>query len=398
VEGVDLKVDVFEWRSFSEKGPRGCNRCAGILSASFLRNLKEFLGLSIPEDVVQNHITSYHLHSPYGSIRIDTPEPEAEIMSVFRGGGPLYSPEEELKSFDGFLMAQALQQGANHLQHRVQRVEVLPRPTVFLDHDKMEYDLVVLASGLNTGTVNIVGLPYSPPPTLPMSQDELAATEPDVQEYFGKSVHAVLLPHSDLVFGTLVPKGRFINVSLLGKSGPPDLETFLENPLAREILPFHYNRACGCRPRISVGIASNYCGDGFVAVGDAAVSRLYKDGIGSALLTAREAARTAVYHGVSRDAFARHYIPLCHRIHQNNRLGKRLFAVHHRAKDFASFFRATSRLIQSEGSLKVSEHVFSRILWGMFTGSYAYKEIWEMSKRPRTLLRLASGYIQEALK
>lgn len=389
---MDLEVDLFEWRSFSDRGPKGCNRCAGILSASLLRNLGE-LDINVPEEVIRAHIASYHLHSPFGVIDIPNPDPGAEILSVFRGGGPLSNAQGSLPSFDGFLLDCALRRGARLVHERVLRVDVERRPRVFLEDGPRGYDLLVLANGLNSGAIQIAGLPYRPPATLAMSQDELHCRKEDIAQYFGSSVRAFLLPHTGLIFASVVPKGEFLNVSLLARGGPPDLDGFLEHDLVKEALPFPYKRSCGCRPRICVGRAANYYGDGFVAIGDAAVSRLYKDGIGSALLSARQAALTAIRYGTSRHDFASHYAPFCRALHNDNRMGRIIFAVHNRTKDSRRFFRVQARLINAEGSLPFTGQVFRKVLWGMFTGSYTYRQILGMASNPKVVARVAREYL-----
>ena len=66
---------------------------------------------------------------------------------------------------------------------------------------------------------------------------------------------------------------------------------------------------CGCTPRIAVRPARQFFGPRWVAVGDASVVRLYKDGIGSAFYTAQRAMTTAVEQGISQRAFAAAYAP-----------------------------------------------------------------------------------------
>ncbi|MBI2854923.1 MAG: hypothetical protein HYX87_08410 [Chloroflexi bacterium] len=400
-QGMRLHVDIYEWRSFSDPGPKGCNRCAGILSAKMLKNLHE-LGLEIPEYVARSHIASYHLHSPFGVIDIQNPDPGADILSVFRGGGPLHNSGPDIRSFDGFLLDRALDRGARLVKRRVRQVNTTATTSIVLGSDNgssesrdepVEYELIVLATGLNGGGVRVVGLPYSPAPTLTLSQDELFARPEDIQDCFGNSVRVFLVPHSDIVFASLVPKGNFVNVSLLGRHGPPNVEAFLKNEMVRTIMPFPYKRSCGCHPRISVGSASGYYGDGVVAVGDAAVTRLYKDGIGSALLTAREAAYVAVYHGVSRDTFRTYYSPFCRGIEHDNRMGRAIFAAHYRGKSSRAFFRANANLVRSERCEVARDPVFTRILWGILTGSYTYGEIWRMATRMQTILRLAGAFM-----
>ena len=56
------------------------------------------------------------------------------------------------------------------------------------------------------------------------------------------------------------------------------------------------------------------------------MTRLYKNGIGTALVTARQAAKTAVLRGITGDHFEQYYAPVCRRLHRDNRIGRFLFA------------------------------------------------------------------------
>ncbi|MFQ5827521.1 MAG: FAD-dependent oxidoreductase, partial [Dehalococcoidia bacterium] len=219
----------------------------------------------------------------------------------------------------------------------------------------------------------------------------------DIQAAFGDRVKVLLLPHSDLIFGTLVPKGSFINVSLLSRTGSPSLNEFLSHPLVKRALPFPYERACGCRPLISVGKAQNPIGDGFVAVGDAVVTRLYKDGIGAALLTAQKAAHTAVHFGTTAQAFRRHYLPLLRDLDQDNTYGRLLFSLHRRLRDSPAFSRAQARLLAQERG-HPGLRPYHKALWGMFTGSYSYGEILRTALRPAFLTRLVLEAARQRLK
>ena len=210
--------------------------------------------------------------------------------------------------------------------------------------------------------------------------------------------HAFLIPHSGLIFGTLVPKGQFINVSVLSSaSHPVSVTDFLKYDIVQEVLPKQYQRACGCQPQAAVGYALNYYADRFVAVGDAVVSRLYKDGIGSSLLTAREAARTAVYHGLSRQDFARYYQPICNSIDRDNRWGRMLFSVNNRIKDLRTFVLAQQRLMGNEQNNIKGLQPFTKAAWGMLTGSYSYRSIAGMTGRPASLARLSLALFWECI-
>ncbi len=392
--GISPVLTIYEPKRFSEGGPRACNRSAGILSASFLDGLRE-ASVELPETVIQSRISGYRLHSPFGMVPLANPEPEDVPVVVFRGGGPLHGQGEPVESFDGYLLGLARGAGAEVISKRVEEVRVRPHPAVVVDGSAVEYDLVVLACGINSASPRVSGSAYEEPETCLMVQDELHAGRDVVQSRMAGTVHIFFVPGSSLVFGSLVPKGAFINVSLLADGcEPPSVDEFLENELVKRVLNFPYLRCCGCRGKAGVGMALNPADDGFVAIGDASVSRLYKDGIGSALRTARQAAHTAVFDGISREAFRRHYLPLCRDIDRDNRFGSVLFRFHRWVKDSPSFLKAQARLIAAEQLSHDAYRPYSHVIWGMFTGSYDYRRIMSMALAPGSLVKLAAAMIR----
>lgn len=386
--GIRPEVTIYQERNFDELGPAGCKGCAGILSMSFLRNLDE-LGLRLPDEIIQARVENYAVHSPYSSISISNPEQGMEIVSIYRGGGPRISHYEKHISFDGWLLKQAQAQGVRVETQRVSGVSLEHGAVVEVAGSSLEYDLVVLATGVNTKPITIAGLDYVPPKKRTMALVELYAGTDEVQSRLGSVAHAFLIPKSGLIFGTLVPKGPFINVSLLSTSeSPVSVDDFLKHEIVQKILPGQYQRACSCQPRAIVSSACNYYTSGFVAVGAAAVSRLYKDGIGSSLLTAREAARTVVHHGISRQDFGRYYHPFYRAISRDNLWGRVLFSVNDRTKDSRAFFLAQHRLIGDEQSNMRGPQPFTRAAWGMFSGNYSYTSIARMIFNPASLFKL----------
>ena len=390
------EITIYQQRNFNQLGPKGCKGCAGILSIPLLRNLGE-LNLSIPEEIIQNEIEHYAVHSPYTSISISNPEKGIEIASVYRGGGSRISHYENPISFDGWLLKQAQRQGANVENRWVSDVHLGDEAGVKVAGKKLRYDLVVLASGVNTRPIPIHGLNYVPPKTKRMAMGELYAGTAQVQSRLGHVAHVFLIPHSGLIFGTLVPKGPLINVSVLSNSKcPVSVTDFLRQDIVRSMLPDHYKSACGCRPRAAISSARNYYADRFVAIGDAAVSRLYKDGIGSALLTAREAARIITYHGLSRHDFERYYHPLCSSIDRDNRWGRLLFWINNKAKDSRAFLLAQHRLVGDEQDNVRGPQPFTKAAWGMFSGTYNYGNIAGMVFGPASLTKLSWALFKES--
>lgn len=391
-----LVIHIYEPRDFSQAGPHGCNQCAGILSSSMLRNIKE-LEIDIPTSVIQSRITSYRLISHFGEMVVHNPE-TGDIFSVFRGGGPLKHPLGAQASFDYFLLEEATKRGAEVIKEKVNGFQSRPEPAILIEEKFIPYDLVVLAAGVESGKIMAIGSKYIPPVTQLMSQDELYVPDQGGQ-MLGSTVPAFLLPDPDFVFGTMVPKGNFINISLLSRAKrPPKISAFLQEEQVKKILSFGFERSCGCSPRISIKESQNFFDYNFVAVGDSSVTRLYKDGIGSALLTARQAAHTAVFHGISRRYFRKYYYPLCRSLIIDNRIGYLIFGLQERLKRSPAFFSAYSSLISEEWLKKGENHPFSLILWGMFTGSYSYKRIILTAFSPRVFLRLLYRILSERKK
>ncbi|MFH1626345.1 MAG: FAD-dependent oxidoreductase, partial [Pseudomonadota bacterium] len=385
--GICPEIDIYERKSFTRRGPPGCNHCAGVLSSQLLHDLTE-LQLELPESIIQTRISAYRVHSPFGIMDIPNLGPETQIFSVFRGGGPADISVGEGISFDDFLLGRAQDRGANVVHGIVDSIEVSPRLSLAVGGENAPYDLIVLAVGVTAKRFPIAGWDYVPPKIQSMVAAEIHVGTEAVEKITGSVGHVFLFPKTPLMFGMLVPKGECINVSLLGTKGTvPDLREFLNNELVRCFLPPDYKLVCGCKPKINVGPAENPYADGFVAIGDAYVSRLYKDGIGSALRTARCAADTAVHKGISRKAFADHYGPLGRIIHRDNRRGHLLFDIHYHTKNSETFYLAHSRLVASEWSRPPTRRPFNQVVWGIFTGSDPYTRIMAMTLNPMALVR-----------
>lgn len=395
--GIHPDITVYQQRDFDNPGPKGCKGCAGILSASLIRNMSQ-LGMELPAEIVQDRIARYALHSPYTTITISQPEEGVEVASVFRGGGPSVSRYDNPASFDGWLLRHVQSHGINVEYQSVTGVYLGREARVEVAGKKLQYDLIVLASGINTKPLPIRGLDYIPPKTQLMAQAELYAGADEVESHLGNVAHVFLLPHSGIVFGTLVPKGPSIHVSVLSsRKHPVSVTDFLTHDIVRNALPDHYERTCACKPRAVVGYAINYYTDRFVAVGDATVTRLYKDGIGSSLLTAREAARTVACHGLSRQDFKHHYRPFCKAIDRDNQWGHLLFSLHSRTKDSRAFLLAQHRQISDEQHNTRRPQPFTKIVWGMFTGGYSYGRMSRMVFEPITLIKFSRSFTREIL-
>ena len=390
--GLRLEVLVFEPRDYGRPGRTSCKGCAGILSANMVRSL-DSLGLDLPKGIVQAELRAYVLHV-YGQVTsIEQPNPRRQILSVYRGAGPHHHQGEPLTSFDGYLLSQAIAHGAQRIHHRVHSVEWNDGPMVKTAQESYRADLVVLATGVNGHVPLSPAFGYRSPKTSVMVQDEILRPDnwPDykVAGFFGQP--------PGLAFGAMVPKGHYLNVSLLVQDAAMDtVGSFYlaQDQALGRLFAKPPESLCRCAARIAVGPAQAYFGDRWVAVGDAAVSRLYKDGIYSAFLTAGTAMRAAVERGIAREDFARAYVPFCQRLASDNAYGKLLFDLSLRAMQNSLLARACVERIRAEANLEVSRRTFSRLMWGMVTGDESYRDLFWLVLNPRTMTQFVREIIR----
>ncbi len=393
--GLSLDLTIFERKDLSAAGPRGCNMCAGVLSRRTLDGLAA-LQIALPPEIVRARIQTYQLHWGGHSIAIDPPDATRQVLSVYRGGGPRHSAAAATAGFDEFLLRQVETRGARIVAERVERVIFDPLPRVHTAARAETFDLAVLAVGVNASPPLFQNLGYRPPRAETMAQNEFRLEPGSRQIFLNSTVHVYFEQPRDLIFGALIPKGRFANVSLLGRHfGRDSIEQFLAVPEVAQIVGDHPPLLCGCRPRVAVTPAREYFADRFVAVGDACVTRLYKDGIGSALVTAHAAAETALRHGVSRAAFSAHYAPVCRAVARDNRFGRVVFGLVERSKRNALFMRALGRALRAEADTPHETRVLNQTLWALFTGDANYAEICRMILSPRNMARVGKAILQE---
>ena len=382
-QGKSLEVLIFEPRDFVRPGPMGCNHCAGILSSRLQRGLKN-LSLSLPDEVIQAEIQAYALHFGDEILRVEQPDPEKRILSVFRGGGPRCLLNSPTASLDSYLLSQACARGARHIPHRVRHVKKNQHPVVQTARQEYAADLIVLATGINSRSPLDPEFGYHPPRTDIMAQDEI----PLPAEWPTEEVSVYFRQPQGLIFGALTPKGEYLNVSLLGKGMTLDaINDFFDVQGLVRAFPSPIESLCGCTPRIVVNRAKCYYGDRWVAVGDAAATRLYKDGIGSAFLTSQAAMQVALQRGISKQDFQRGYSPYCQRIANDNRYGKMLFRLWTFVLNTPPVLEAWIGVARAE-TARGSQGIIARILWGMFTGDEDYGELLRLSISPRAINKL----------
>jgi flavin-dependent dehydrogenase len=392
---VRVEIDIYEPRAFATPGPAGCNMCGGIVSETLVQNLA-IEGVNLPPGVVQRGIESYVLHTDVGTARLATPTAEARIGALHRGTGPKDGREKRWESFDHHLQARAIARGAHLVKSRVEKVSLeAGRPHVETKDGKAAtYDLVAVATGVNSPVLKVfeeLGIGFERPRTTKTLIREYYLGEEVINRSLGTSMHVFLLDIPRLEFAAAIPKGDYVTMCLLGEDVDAALvDAFVASPQVRACMPPDWDpaaKSCQCLPAINVrGVTKPYA-DRFVFIGDAGVTRLYKDGIGAAYRTAKAAARTALFEGISEEAFRRRFMPVCTSIARDNLVGKFAFLVTRIARNFRPLRRGMLDMALHEQARPGTPQRMSRVLWDMFSGSAPYADIFLRMLRPAFLGR-----------
>jgi len=389
--GIDIQIDIIEAKDFNCAGPNGCNHCGGIVSESLIQSLSAE-GIVLPSNVIRRGIESYTMHLENGISVIETPLNEQRIASMFRGIGPRGSSGDEQLSFDNYLMELCQKNGANLISGRVVEAENVTDGIILKTKEGIEkkYDLVVGAVGLNPRTFKMfknLSPAFVPPQITKTHICEFHLGEKIIDEYFGNSMHVFLLNLPNIKFGALIPKGNYVTLVLLGSEINKEIvSAFLNAKSVRDCFPNNIDlesvMPCQCYPTINIQGAKSAYGDRIILIGDSSSSKLYKNGIGASYITAKAAAKTAIFEGISENAFKRHYQPVCNNLERDNLVGKFIFMVTTIIQRSLFLKKGLLSMVSNEQKKDNNKRYMSSVLWDTFTGSAPYTDIFKRTLNP----------------
>lgn len=402
--GKRIHLKIFDRKTFTNQGPPGCNMCAGVISETMVQQLAVD-GINIPSTVVQRSVDAYCFHAADGEVYVRSPRLQQRgIATTYRGGGPKGSGGKDIISLDEFMLQKASEEGASVERTVIDEIKLTgDRPTLYSNKKPvMEPDLLVGACGVNAHTVKKfkdLSFGYSPPTTIRCMQTEMELGKEWVNKHFGNAIHVFLLNLPGIKFAAITPKGNYATISLLGKDlNKETVKAFVLHPVVQKMLPEGWklpDKFCHCFPKITISSAQKPYTDRIVMVGDAASTRLYKDGIGSAYVTGKAAAYTIMLYGISEADFAEHYMPTCKGINKDNMVGRFLFTVNDFITGSSLLSRGYFRAVCHEQEDPSGGTPQSEILWDMFTGSRSYTEVFYSTLKPRSQLALVQGIVGE---
>jgi len=402
---INIQITIFNSKDFNQRGPSGCNMSAAVIAGSLHAKLTRD-GIILPDSIIRQEIKGYYFHTEEYGIELYKPDElnKSSIMAVYRGNGPLYSTHTTSHSFDDFLLKHVINQGVSVISEPVLDLKLSSDPdtsaTVIYgksgQRNKMEADLVVGAFGINSNMTNKIenlNFGYIPPKTIRTCQMEIPLDPAFIKSSFRDNIQVFALGIKPFRFASMVPKGNYVTVSLVGSRDltSNDLIDFLNHPTVRKNLPHNWempDKFCMCLPKIVLSHATNPFTDRFVLVGDASISRIFKNGLESAYITSQLAVRAAFENGISSEDFARYYYkPARKLLAMDNKLGTVILAI----SDFITrqnwLVKARLSYVEDKRGTWIANHL-NTLLWNMVTGDAPYHKILIQALHPIFQIKL----------
>lgn len=394
---LEINIDIIEAKEFTCAGIAGCNQCGGVVSESLIQLLSKE-GIILPPEVIRKGIETYTLHLEQGSIVIEAPVDEQKIATMFRGIGPKGCRPNGQKSFDDYLLELCTLKGANIIFDRVTGMERKENSILISTKNNFEkeYDFVVGAVGLGKKTFELFHKlcpSYIFPKTTRTYISEISLDKELINEYFGNSMHVFLLNLPNIKFGALIPKVNYVTLVLLGSDITKEIAgNFINSEPVKKCFPANIDLIstipCQCYPLINIKGAKSAYSDRVVLIGDSSTSKLYKNGIGAAYITAKAAANTAIFKGIAERDFKKHFLPTCNKLERDNNIGKFIFMATTIIQKTAVLKRSMLNVVVNEQQKERHSRKMSSILWDTFTGSAPYKDILVRFLHPAVILSL----------
>jgi flavin-dependent dehydrogenase len=400
---------------------RGCNFCAGVISPR-MNEVLDRLGLVVPDEIIEERIEHVWIQGEWKNFRLRVPG-NMKMYSVFRG----LLPGRRIGDgggFDAFLLGEAVKQGARIMVGEAQAIAygASGKPILTVakpsgERTSLEAGFVTFATGINArlgadyrDDTLLASIKRLNPAFVPSRSRKAFIFELEVgEDYLQRNIHreAHFIEYGsrrlELEHAALLPKGRFLTVAMIGKcvdqavlprNSRQLVYDFLTLPQIARILPDIEAApiACTCAPRMTDITAKSPFGDRFAIIGDAAGSRLNKDGLYSAYVTASQLAHVVLHDGIDQQALAQRYGKAIHWLATDNRFGRMVFGMSRVAFTRPMFSRITYQAFATEQKMRDERRrPLSGVLWKIASGTAEYREVFREMFGYRVVRSLLTG-------
>ena len=425
----NISVTIIDRRMVLEPGLplqelKGCNFCAGIISPRLQKELIKNR-IRIPSEVICEKFTHIWIHGLWKNFPLKVPAGQG-IFSVFRGTLP---PKREgmIQGLDIFLLKKAVEEGVDIITGEAQSIQYTPgnKPSLAIksplgDEFTMESDFVCICTGITPfsgkqckedpflGSFQRINPLFTPPKARPALIFELKPGIIYLKKYMNKELYIIISGSKKLNLEhiTLIPKGDYLTVSLVGKSIdraslPEDIgkiiKTFLSLSHIQNILPNLQNTpiVCTCCPYMAVAPAKAPFSDRIAIAGDAMGARLYRDGIFSAFISAKALAQTVIHNGVDKKSLSDGYGWVIKWLKTDNQYGRLVIGLIQWVLKSPLLNRILYQTFATEMKFKKKdEWPLGSVLWKIGSGSADYREVFKDLTRAPVFLSILRGIIK----
>lgn len=405
----------------------GCNYCAGGISPRLAQVLLD-RQIILPDDLVVGNVSSIIVHGHWKNIKLPVPFGK-KMFTVFRGSRPR-GRREDYYNFDSFILSRARELGAELVLGQAVDVGFDPdagkvnvRYKAGGNAETMTADFVVFAGGVNQS----IARDFAKNPILPLIKKMIPLYRPPkvrkalicelvIDQRYQKAIEGEIhfveygSKHLQIEMSSFVPKGDFVTIVLLGKSVDYAkagdririISEYMNLPHIRRIIPSGTVQlpVCVCNPYMTVGGAKNVHGEHAAVIGDLAVSRLYKDGIYSAYLTASGLAAALLDRTDSRsNSLHKHFYPAFHSLDIDNRFGSIVFVLNRIFYSSPILSRIFYQAVLTERKTKPKrKRRLESILWQIASGDGTYRNAFLSMFHPVVIYSFLIGGVYVTLR
>jgi len=384
---------------------KGCNFCAGVISPR-MNEVLDQLGLVVRDEIIEEHIEYVWIQGQWKNFRLRVPK-DMKMYSVFRGSLP-GRRIGDCDGFDAFLLGEAVKEGARILLGDAQAVAygASGKPIVTVrtqagERVLLDASFITFATGINAhlgvdygddglfASIKQLNPAFVPSRSRKAFIFELEVGEEYLQRNMRREVHFIEYGSKrlEVEHAAILPKGKFLTVAMIGRcidqavlprNSQQMVYDFLTLPQIARILPDIEGApiACACAPRMTAITAESPFGDRFAIIGDAAGSRLNKDGLFSAYVTASQLAHVLLHDGIDKQSLARGYGKVIKRLAADNRFGRLVLGMSRVAFTRSMASRITYQAFATEQKVRDERRrPLSVVLWKIASGTAEYREV-----------------------
>ena len=402
---------------------KGCSGCAGIISPRLDRLLLK-TGIDLPRSISCHRFTHVWLHGTWKNFPFRIP-PQDRMYAVFRRSLP-QGNETAGGGFDSFLLRTAADRGSSILTGEVVRIgyksSMKPVLSVITEKNKtltLEADFVCAAAGIQSvfsgsapgmsfaEALHSANPAFVPPVTRRAMVFEMHPGKRYIEKHMNRELFFIVTGSKQMPLDhiTLVPKGEYLTAALVGEQidravFPEDtrriISEFFLLPQVRALLPGltrdNTPVTCTCTPSLVIRPSLEPVCDRIAPAGDLLGSRLYRDGLTSAFVSAKVLARTAVSRGIDKNSLSMGYRPVMNRLERDSRAARKVLRL---VRIFLKSPILSRILYQSFASemkfRKRKDWHLGNVLWLFASGSAGYDRVLQKLRQPPVIASLTRG-------